>query len=443
MNKPTIYLCIEIKNREYTSNILLAFASTLRGYRVYIGTHAAIYALIRKKSTKDGIFFDKSTQPKERMLWNRERSEYYCILDPELSPILPKEVLNEGFKSRLYAGSEDLFDRFFVVGETTAEVAQANILGSLTRVRVTGWPRIDIWQRLSTDIHSDEISKIRIKNGDFLLFLPSFGNIRDPKVTSKLENADPINLTLLNDSKLAILQYANFKKMVDLLRLWDQDPTSPKIVVKAHPSEPISEWRRALKGLRKTVVVSKGEISPWIIASSGVIHHGSTGAIEAHLAKKPVAIVKEITIPYLLPIASGISEYEITPSSSFEGFNLFKLRNTEFNPIVLNEAITNPKAGAVAQIIDVFDELAVKATKLHKRRWLMLSQIHPKSLRRAVGLVRDEIYWHFGKTNINSQLHFIPRGLDKKRIKQIKKIDPDFAKVKIRRMTINLWEFDV
>jgi surface carbohydrate biosynthesis protein len=442
MNKPTIYICIEIKNREYISNILLAFACTLRGYRVYLGTHAAIYALVRKKSTKDGIFLDKSTQPKERMLWNREKTEYYCILDPELSPILPKAALSEGFRSRMYTGSEDLFDRFFVVGESTAKVANDNIKESSSRVRITGWPRIDVWRNLNDKLYADEVNKIRMNNGDFLLFLPSFGNIRDPEITSKLANADPINLTLLNDSELATLQHANFKKMVNLLRLWDQDASLPRIVVKVHPSEPIPEWRRALKGLRKTYLVSEGEISPWIIASSGVIHHGSTGAVEAYFAMKPVIIVKEITVPYLLPIASGISEYELSPDYAIEDFSFFKTRNTDFNPLILDEAITTPKAGAVAQIIDILNELKVTTSKPHKRHLLILSQIRRKSFRRALGLLRDEIYWHFGKTNINSQLHFVPGGLDKRRINKVKAIDPDFAQVKIRRMTVNLWEFD-
>jgi surface carbohydrate biosynthesis protein len=443
MNKRTIYICVEIKSREYVSNILLAIACALRGYRVYLGTHAAIYALIRRKLTSDGIFLDKSTQPETRMKWNRARTQYYCILDPELSPILPPNVLLEGFNSRVYGGSEALFDRFFVVGESAAKAARASSKDNSSKIRLTGWPRIDVWKEMSAEIYCNEIHEIRARHGEYILFVSSFGSVRDPEVTKNLRNADPISLTPLNDFNFAKLQHANFKKMVDLLRLWDKDPSLPKVVIKAHPSEPVFEWKKALKGLRKTVVVSKGEISPWIIASSGVIHHGSTSALEAYFAKKPVVIVKEMTIPYLLPIASGISEYEIAPSTSFEVFNFFKLRNIDFNPSVLDGAITTPKAGAVAQIIDVFDELAVKVTELHKRRWLMLSQIHPKSLRRAVGLVRDEIYWHFGKTNINSQLHFIPRGLDKKRIKQIKKIDPDFAKVKIRRMTINLWEFDV
>jgi surface carbohydrate biosynthesis protein len=398
--------------------------------------------LIREKSTKDGIFLDKSTQPKERMKWNRERIEYYCILDPELSPILSEKVLMEGFNSRVYAGTEALFDKFFVVGESAGKAARANFESIPSRIRVTGWPRIDVWKELGPKIHKKEISFIRAKHGKFLLFIPSFGSIRDPQVMKDVKNADPINVTLLNDFKLAKLQHNNFKKMIQMLVNWDKDDSFPKVVIKTHPSEHISEWKRATKGLKKTIVVHKGDISPWILASGGIIHHGSTGAIEGHLGKKPVLIMKEFTVPFLLPIASGISEFEITSSGHMNGFNFSELLNSDFNPNVLDQAVASPVTGAVNLIIDNFDELGAKRSKRHKRSKLILSQMNRKSFRRSVGLVRDEIYWKLGKTNINSQYHFVPGGLDKNQIKKVSKIDSKFQKVRFRRMTINLWEFD-
>lgn len=291
--------------------------------------------------------------------------------------------------------------------------------------------------------HTPLQRKIKRKHENFLLFIPSFGNVRNPEVTKNLNNADPINLTLLNDFELALLQYANFKKMIALINAWDEDSLIPKILIKAHPSEPISEWKRAVKGLKKTFIVGGGDISPWIIASSGVIHNGSTGAIEAYYAKKPGLIVKELTVPYLLPIASGISEYEIFAKTELNGFDFSKARNLDFNPSVLSEAVTNPAAGAVACIIDNFDELGARASKPHNRIELIFSQFTRRSFRRAAGLIRDEIYWKFGLTNINSQLNFVPGSLDGQKIKMVTSIDPNFAKVRYRRMTLNLWEFDV
>ena len=401
MKKQTIYICTEIKNREYVSNIFLAMHSALRGYRVYLGTHAAIYALMRKKIKKDGIFLDKSTQPRERMQWNRERIEYYCILDPELSPIMPEELLIEGFMSRIYPGSQELIDKFFVVGESTAKAAQANIENCSSIVRITGWPRIDIWKTYGPKIYQKEIDTIRTKHAEFLLFLPSFGNIRDPELTKRLDNADPINVTLVNDFQLALLQYSNFKKMIKMLRDWDSNSLIPKVIVKVHPSEPISEWIQGLKGLKKTIIVKNGDVSPWIVASSAVIHHGSTGAIEAHYAKKPVLILKDLTVPFLLPIASGISQYQITQDNYFEGFNFSKMQNFDFDQGVLSNAITDPTTGATTLIIDNFDDLRAKSSNPHKRAQLIFSQINLRSVRRAIGLLRDEVYWKFGRTNIN------------------------------------------
>jgi hypothetical protein len=73
---------------------------------------------------------------------------------------------------------------------------------------------------------------------------------------------------------------------------------------------------------------------------------------------------------------------------------------------------------------------------------ILLGHFNLNSIRRTFGLARDEISWKFGKTNINPQAHFIPWGLDRKKIKMVLKSDVKFRNVRYRRMTLNLWEFD-
>ena len=109
----------------------------------------------------------------------------------------------------------------------------------------------------------------------------------------------------------------------------------------------------------------------------------------------------------------------------------------------LNRYIFNPTNGAVAKVIDTFDSLVAKPSSRHRKSQLVFSQLNLKSFRRALGLLRDEIYWNLGKTNINSQLHFVPGGLDRRRIKAIVEMYPKFSDVRYRRMTINLWEFEL
>jgi hypothetical protein len=109
----------------------------------------------------------------------------------------------------------------------------------------------------------------------------------------------------------------------------------------------------------------------------------------------------------------------------------------------LNRYIFNPTNGAVAKVIDTFDSLVAKPSSRHRKSQLVFSQLNLESFRRALGLLRDEIYWNLGKTNINSQLHFVPGGLDRRRIKAIVEMYPKFSDIRYRRMTINLWEFEL
>ena len=444
MKQPTIYIGIEIKNREYDSQIVLALSAVLRGYRVYVGTHAAIYSLIRKKTQKDGIFLDKSTQPINRVLWNRERSEYYCVLDAELSPILVEETVRKALPSRIYPGTENLIDKFLVVGPVIEKVAKEYFGGKAAIVKMTGWPRIEMWMQDPKLLHYEEVRDIKGKFGKFLLFASSFGNVRDPLVTQYLSNADPIRETELNSLETMIQQHSNFKETVKLLQKWDADKAVPPIVVRPHTSEAVSVWAKELGRLRKTHVVQEGDISPWVKAAEGLIHNGSTSALQAFYSKKTIFKLKYLSNESISQVPTAVSKFLVDEKSVFSDFDFSQLEtNPEYNSEILGKHIFNPINGAVASIIDSFDSLVAKPSLRHRKLQLVISQLNLKSFRRALGLFRDEIYWKLGKTNINSQLHFVPGGLDKKRIKAIVEIHPKFSDVRYRRMTINLWEFEL
>lgn len=253
MKKETIYISIEIKNREYDSQILLAVEAVLRGYRVYLGTHAAIYALLRNKKNKTGIYLDKSTQPSHRMDWIRLRVKNYCILDAELSPMIMENDLRENFPSRVYQNSEKLIDGFFVVGPTASIIAKEYFKENSSIVKITGWPRIEIWEKYGFLIYEREINRIQKRYGRFLLFASNFGNVRDPKITQHLKNADFINVTPRSTFETFQSQFENFKRAVALIKKWDNDDSFPPIVLRPHPSEPISVWKKELGNLKKPI----------------------------------------------------------------------------------------------------------------------------------------------------------------------------------------------
>ena len=57
IQKPNVYIPVEIKYREFLSNILLESFAVKSGFRVYIGSKDAIATLINTKKNKGGIFF--------------------------------------------------------------------------------------------------------------------------------------------------------------------------------------------------------------------------------------------------------------------------------------------------------------------------------------------------------------------------------------------------
>lgn len=441
--KRNLYICIEIKSREYDSQILLAGYAAKRGYRVYLGTHAAIYALLRNKKKIDGILLDKSTQPRERMLWLRKKVEQYCILDAELSPVLIESVARKEFPTRIYEGTTELIDKYFVVGPAIATVAREFFEDHSHIVVVTGWPRVDVWSKFGRAIYADEAQRIRRIYGEFLLLVSSFGQIRHPEETKNLRTADVVRNAELNSSERKFEQYENFKRIISLIQMLDEDPDVPIIVVRPHPSEPIHIWRKELGNLKKTFVIQDGDVSPWVFASKGLIHNGSTTSIQAHFADKKVIMLSEFTSKSYVPVPEALSQYLLTGNSAsiksdFSGLDM----NPQYNPAFLDSLVSMPPNGAIDKVLDELDDLRVTPSISAKRPLVVLSQVRFRSLKRGFGLARDEILWKFGMINITPQLHVVPGGLDRQRIRKVISKNESLAAVRFRKMSINLWELE-
>jgi hypothetical protein len=296
---------------------------------------------------------------------------------------------------------------------------------------------------LNSKIFRDEVSIIQRKFGRYLLFASSFGNLQNPVDTISISAVPPNPTNDLNPTA-QMKNFRNFKQAIEIFRKWDADASIPTIIVRPHPSERISIWKKELRELKKTFVVQGGQISPWVLASEGVVQHRSTVSMEAFLAGKPVfALVLDeknqanqngwLISKYLL------DENSKTLDGNFEEVKL----NPDYDPELMHALLQDFNTSSTDSILKIFDQFLSKPEKRHSTLKLILSQINLFSLRRALGLVRDEIYWKLRKTNINSQSNFVPGGLDVKSIKKVVKADTEFTKVRFRRMSINLWEFDI
>ncbi len=90
--KKTIYIPIEIKFRELISQVLLATHAASRGFRVYIGTKAALATIIKEKKQKGGIYFYKGCLPLDDMKFVDRKTDAFVVLDQEIGPVRIMEV---------------------------------------------------------------------------------------------------------------------------------------------------------------------------------------------------------------------------------------------------------------------------------------------------------------------------------------------------------------
>jgi hypothetical protein len=218
----------------------------------------------------------------------------------------------------------------------------------------------------------------------------------------------------------------------------------PTIIIRPHPSERISIWKKELKKTKKTFVVQGGQIAPWVLASEGVVQHRSTVSMEAFLADKPVFALVLDEKDQADQNGWLITKYLLDENSKILDGNFQQVKlNADYNPRAMHAQLKDFNTSSTDSILKIFDELLSKPEKRHSSLKLILSQINLISLRRALGLVRDEIYWYLRKTNINSQFHFVPGGLDVKSIKMVVNADTEFTRVRFRKISINLWEFDI
>jgi surface carbohydrate biosynthesis protein len=434
-----LYIPIELKNRELDSQVILAAEACLRGFRVYLGSHAAIYTALRTKKFRAGIFLDKGTQVESLTKWIKTKCERVFILDQELSPslqvsnYLPDKNLVE---KRFYPGTKNLIDGLFCVGPVILDSAQEYFKGS-KNIYATGWPRMDLQKRYASVIYSKQIKELKEKHGDFLLFVSDFGLLVP---ISEIENPSKLKI-YLDDLPLEFWNrtHHDFEQAIRVLREWDDNPSVPKIIVRPHIMDDIRIWRQKLQNLVKTQVIHSGDITPWVSASLGVVHRGSTVSIQAALMKKKVYYLAEAATSHNRMLVQDISDFAV--GTKEPPTHEFLFRETSKNTReTLSKVMYTYEESAAVKIVKVLINHEIRHESAITRFKVICNYASPRAIRRFLGLLRDEIMYFIKPHSNPPQSKSIPKGIRRKDVEVGLLAEEHFSKVKIRKIGINLWE---
>ena len=439
--KKHIYIPIELKNRELDSQVILAAEACSKGFRVYLGSHAAIYNALSTKKDRAGVFLDKGTQVEGLTKWIRTKCEYIFVLDQELNPslqvsrYLPNENLVE---SRFYSGTKELIDGFFCVGPVIFDSAQ-NYFNDRRVIFKTGWPRIDLQRRYAMKIYHKQIQDLREKYGDFLLFVSDFGVLVP---ISEIKSPERVK-TLLGEFPFEFWEktHQDFEQIIHALRIWDSNPLVPKVIVRPHIMDDMRIWKQKLRGLIKTQVIHSGDITPWIGASEGVIHRGSTVSIQAALMNKKVFYLEEASTSHNRLLVKEISDFVVGAKEPPSQDHLLQVTSNNVEEALSRVIYTYDESSSV-EIRRVLLDQDISIESPITRFRVLLNYSKPRAIRRFLGLIRDEIMYSINSDFNPPQSKSIPKGIRRKDIEVGMLAEVHFSEIHIRKIGINLWEFD-
>lgn len=293
MNKKTIIFSIELSDRELFAKCLLSLEMARRDFRVYIGNFRSIHEHCRV--LKSSIFFHKSSYARRMAQYKREMGAVVAVLDEEAGIAIPTCEMQDFCASRFGSMTSDIYDYVFTIGDGYTERLQGMPNLSGVKIVSTGWPRIDLWRDDYSYVHAEKVNELKSRHGDYWLFVSSFGFTSKEGLDFQVSRAQyDLNVKSLYNVFDALNNY------IDLIKKLS-DQCNRKIIVRPHTSESIEEWKSIFSNYQNVEVIREGDVTPWLLAATGVITYRSTVTVQAALNGIP-------TVQYKINDIDGIDD---------------------------------------------------------------------------------------------------------------------------------------
>ena len=281
----SLYIHIEILNREFLSRLLIAMESASRGIKAYMGR---LDPYIMRGFFAPGIILHKSISPAPHRL--DELSSYQkkkfivTSLDEEVGLVNAdsKKYLNMRYSNE----SIELTDKVFTWGKFDYDNLSKKFKKYKQKFALTGNPRVDFWRK-DFKFYYDKKNFI---HKDYILLSLNFTLASKKELAERfkfLKETDYINRGITLDSykkkvKDSSRMYKKFSKLIDFL----SKETNLTIVVRPHPIDKLKNYD-FLRKYKKVKIIKKGSISEWIHHAKIVIHSSCTGGLEASVRGRP------------------------------------------------------------------------------------------------------------------------------------------------------------
>jgi len=310
----SLVLPVESQVRELDAKLLLACVAAERGFEVVLGSRERIHR--RAGSLSRGVYLAKSLAPSSvRMLDILGRLGHRVVGWSEDGLVhAPPE---SWWGRRLSADALRRVSTVLAWGPDNAELVESFPGYDRTPVEITGNPRVDLLRPECRGYVGEDAASLRRELGPFLLISTNFSHLNhvSPALSVEriaLEEPSAPGVDDFRRGRAAHRRelFASFQKLVPSLATAFPDL---RIVVRPHPLESPAPWKAAAAGYPNVTVRLDGNVVPWLVAASALVHNGCTTGVEAFVLRAPAVAWR--------PLADERFDTELPNALSHEAFD--------------------------------------------------------------------------------------------------------------------------
>ena len=290
--RKTLLLPVVIGKRELDANLLLGLIAAEAGYRVLIGLRHSIDNTPRYG---EALYLAKNVR--QNFVMDRPMAQGHAIvaMDEEGLVRFPPHVQTVRYQAR----SMSLPRLLFAWGADNADYWRRSPFYTGAPILLTGNPRADLLRPELRDFYRKEADAIRQEFGPFVLFNTNFSLVNHFRPKHRSFRSPGIGRHDFDNvwSGLEAHKRALLQGFVDLVPRLASAIAPHRLVIRPHPSENGAVWQETARAAGNAVVVNRGAVVPWLMASSAVLHNGCTSAIETALLGRTAYAYRPVSSP--------------------------------------------------------------------------------------------------------------------------------------------------
>jgi surface carbohydrate biosynthesis protein len=314
----TLYIPIEIFDRELGGALILAVEAVKNGWTVILGGKQALFENIYRFSNSPGVFYLKSIVPGEVFKQDEIILLGHRIVSLDIEGLV-RTSGSSGVKLRFSEQSIERCDLIFFWGEDHYNAVKKYYPQIQSKGKITGGPTIDELLIKKNNIVIPKSKRTKILIGTSCAFANNINGKDYPLQMTR--NAYSGNL---NNNEILNIE-SNAKRDVEVFNYWKEiipiiAKTYPDfdVVVRPHPTENSDFWKSFLSEFKNVRIDTGSPIFNELISSSAYIHFNSTSAITSTILGIPTIMVIPELEDYMIENCSFVKNISTLAYSSKE-----------------------------------------------------------------------------------------------------------------------------